>query len=318
MYPAINGARRTAVKPMRVESGGSGSIIDPGDVTSSPSGQAMPTANIAGWNISWYNDFLIQANEGQFLNVYGSSTYNAAQAKGNGRLGAYPVGYNDTRSKLVPPGDPTNYGHYTPNYISCSDSILKYNIKWVNGQAQSCCLIPKLSAVGKWGSVEGGRFSVRARADQIPTYKVAWLLWPRIGGNTSGATSGAIDPNTGLYIGGNGEIDWPEQDLDGEKTKFFMHRDNGKVNNDQYSAVAPSTSLNDAGWHTYTIEWLMGQSCKVFVDGVQVGVTQTSRVPSAAMDWKMQTETVLSSLTPLIPGGNGFVYYDWIAYWSPA
>src|ERR1035437_7735252 len=74
-----------------------------------------------------------------------------------------------------------------------------------------------------------GRYAIRFRADAVPGYKTAWLLWP-----SSDSTA-------------DGEIDFPEGDLDGTISAFMHHQGGG-------SQDAYTTSSVYTGWHVAIIE----------------------------------------------------------------
>ena len=82
-----------------------------------------------------------------------------------------------------------------------------------------------------------GRYAVRWKADAIPGYKVAWLLWP----------DSEVWPR-------DGEIDFPEGNLDGT-VEGFMHRQNGTSGGDQDHAGS-AVRFGDGRWHTAVTEWL--------------------------------------------------------------
>jgi beta-glucanase (GH16 family) len=151
--------------------------------------------------------------------------------------------------------------------------------------------IPKVTGAGSFGQLYG-RYAVRFRADALPRYKTAWLLWP----------------DSGRWPG-DGEIDFPEGDLD-DTIKGYVHRQGGSSGSDQ---VRFPTTARYPDWHTAIIEWTPGKV--VFIlDGQVIGQT-TSRVPSTAMHWVLQTETALKGGAPS-PSTQGNVQVDWVAVWA--
>jgi hypothetical protein len=109
-----------------------------------------------------------------------------------------------------------------------------------------------------------------------------------------------------------------------------MHKQNAKstdtnstpIYGNKQTSGTSTVNFADGSWHTYTTERIVGsyntgssswvgQSYKAFVDGVQVGSTQTSAVPMTPMRWVWQTETSLSYSTPLDQTIDGVVEVDW-------
>lgn len=253
-------------------------VVAANDKRESPSGEVMPTGDDqpAGWALQWSEDFDTDCAEGEF-----SATFP--------NVGVYPGNYVDTSKR----------GHYDPSILSVAGSVLRKRIHTTpDGVHHVAAILPELSFAGKWGDVSGGRFAVRFRADRLPTYKIAWLLWPQSG----------TWPR-------DGEIDFPECDLDGDTIQGFMHRQDATAGSDQ-SSFRSAASLDQ--WHTCTIEWRAGVSLALFLDGVQLGATQTVRVPSTPMHWCMQTETILNKATPIDDTVAGNVEVDWVCYWAPA
>jgi hypothetical protein len=125
------------------------------------------------------------------------------------------------------------------------------------------------------------------RADVIPGYKIAFLLWP-------GSTSGEIDFPEGKLSGG------------GATARAFMHHVGGGGQDAYDSGVALQ------GWHAYTIEWNPKAGTpyvKFFVDGRLIGHS-TRSVPTTPMFYVMQMETYLKG-QPLPPPAQGYVQLDW-------
>jgi beta-glucanase (GH16 family) len=133
-----------------------------------------------------------------------------------------------------------------------------------------------------------GRYAVRFRADPVPGFKLAWLLWP-----------------VSERWPQDGEINFPEGDLDGG-INAFMHRLGATDGGDQ--DVYGTDGASFAHWHTAVIEWRPGRVRFVF-DGRVIGES-TRRVPNTAMRWVLQTETSLDA-APAI-GAGGHVQVDWV------
>lgn len=308
----------------------------PAPPPTSPSGQDMPLTAPAGWTRYWAQDFDRDCSRGSFLATYCPSpaTFDAARAagtstvKGDGFVNAYPTTYHDTRSKNSPVDG--KYGVYDPGGISCSGGVMALHIWWDAslGQMRVAAPAPKLSASGTWGDLGSSRRTVRARCIlPLNTIKVAWLDWPANNSSTSNATAG-IPNGTGGFVGGDGENDFPEQDplTAAAKAKGFTHRQNAvptATGTAKQIEVDSTVNFADGNWHTWTTERItgsyntttsswVGQSWKCFVDGVQVGSTVTQQVPMTPMRWVLQTETTLSTSTPLDQTVDGIVEVDWI------
>jgi hypothetical protein len=165
---------------------------------------------------------------------------------------------------------------------------------WVHSEGSTRYVAAPVSTLG---GMLGARISICMRADQIPGYKVAFLLWPTDGeGNQLG------------------EIDFPEGKLagGGATAKAFMHHAGAESQDAFDSGVALQ------GWHTYTIEWDPTASqpyVSFFLDGRLLG-TATDRVPIVPMFYVMQIETYLRG-DPLPPPAAGHVQVDWVTIDRP-
>ena len=206
-------------------------------------------------------DFSAPAAAGQFPNVYRAKwgTYN---------------GFLDT-GKI---------GMYSNNVISVAGGVLDMYLHSENGVPQVAAPVPFVS--GSWGGQLYGRYSIRFRADSLPNYKVAWLLWP--------------DSNNWSQ----GEIDFPEGDLDGT-IQAFDH----KIGNPSQNALAVNTGVAFTSWHTATTEWTPA-GVKFYLDGNLVGSSPVS--PAVPMHLVLQTET---SGQPSA-SETGHVQIDSVQIWS--
>jgi hypothetical protein len=194
---------------------------------------------------------------------------------------AYPYPWKDT----------SGYGTYDPHKgLSVHDGVLDIWVHHVSGEyvVES----PELLATK---NLSAGRYVIRFEADLIHHYKTAWMLWPM-------SNSWPAD----------GEIDFPEGDLD-SVICGFMHRQSATSGSDQASAC---TAQHYQSWHTAVIEWVAGSYCKLILDGTTI-LDETSRVPSTAMRWNLQTETSLGGGPPQASDG-GHIYIDWVAAYVPA
>jgi hypothetical protein len=223
----------------------------------------MPVGDLPGWKQVFTDDFATAVPLGSFPgSAYGS------------RWTAYD-GFTDTLRR----------GLYSPaQTLSAHDGVLDMYLRAVNGQPLSAAPVPLIN--GQWGGLRYGKVSVRFRADPVPGYKTAWLLWPD-SDNWS-----------------EGEIDFPEGDLDGT-IQAFNHQPGDPARN----AFAKDTGVTYRDWHTASIEWIPGKVTFI-LDGVVVGTSNVS--PTVAMHWVLQTETTGE------PVGAGHVYVDWVTIYRQA
>jgi beta-glucanase (GH16 family) len=171
--------------------------------------------------------------------------------------------------------------------ISVHDGVMDQFIHTENGVHMVSAPTPKLP------KMLYGRFAVRFKADPIPGYKTAWLLWP----------DSEVWPR-------DGEIDFPEGDLT-STIGAFMHRQNGTSGGDQ---DAFSSSFRYTSWHTAVIEWTANR-VNFILDGVTIG-SSTSRIPNTPMHWVLQTETQIGGGAPASTA-QGRVLIDWVAVYVP-
>ncbi len=155
------------------------------------------------------------------------------------------------------------------------------------------------------GDTVGQRITICMRADRIPGYKLAFLLWPGDGDGNS-----------------RGEIDFPEGKLDPSGTAHaFMHYDPkpaGDPNQDGWD-----TGVSTADWHVYTIEWDPGSPssqsddvCAFYLDGQLIGRSTGAPVPDGPMHYVVQMETYLAGQDLPAPA-SGHVLIDWITIATP-
>jgi beta-glucanase (GH16 family) len=240
----------------------------PAPTSSSPSGQAMPTAAPAGWKRTFSEDFTTNAALGQFPN---SAAYSS-------KWTAYD-GFGDTSK---------NGTYSSSKVLSVAGGLLDMYI-----HTEGSTHYVAAPGVNGWNGQTYGRYTVRFKADAIPGYKTAWLLWPT-----------SDDWN-------EGEIDFPEGDLDGT-IAAFSHCAN--VGAPQNNCAYFSTNAKYTSWHTATTEWTKGK-VSFYLDGALIG-TSTSNIPTKPMRWTLQTETELSG-TPPPNSSAGHVSVDWVTIDSP-
>ncbi|MDI1464714.1 malectin domain-containing carbohydrate-binding protein [Catellatospora sp. KI3] len=235
-----------------------------------PSAEAMPVGDLAGWRQIFADNFATPAAVGSFP----GTAY-------NGTWRVYPDGWSDT----------SHHGTYYPSKVlSVADGVLKMHLHTENGVHMVANPIPKLPGLSNGQTY--GRYSVRFKADSIAGYKTAWLLWP----------DSEVWP-------GDGEIDFPEGNLNGT-ISAFMHFADPAGGQNGYSTSATYTS-----WHTATTEWSPGK-VTFLLDDVVVG-TSTTKVPSKPMHYMLQTETCLGSCTTP-DSSTGDVLVDWVVVYAKA
>ena len=234
------------------------------------------------WTRTFQDDFLELAAPGQFLATYPAWS-------------AYPESFITTAGQQegVNKGD-----HYAVSNISVQDS---------SGARVLNCRLTAKSATSdgtNWGAAPSPGFDVglglhRARSmkvemrvripDPTPGWHIANLLW--------------FDDKkwpTG------GEINFWEQPSTSSIGAFF-HYDHGTTGADKLQFV---TNASPTQWHVIGFEFVSGQSYKQFLDGVQVGATITSRVPSTPGRLVLQNEPSGE------PTQSMDVQYDWITVWT--
>jgi beta-glucanase (GH16 family) len=233
----------------------------------------MPVGDRPGWKQTFTDDFTRDVPLGQF------------PAAVSDKWGAYRDGWTDT----------TKRGTYAPSKVlSVSNGVLDYAVHTEAGVHLVGAPTPKLPNANPDFGQTYGRYAVRFRSDLLPGYKVAWLLWP-----------------DSRRWPGDGEIDFPEGDLDG-RVCGYVHHQEGTSPGDQ-DAVCSGDSFQ--GWHTAVIEWTPAY-VRFILDGATLRVT-TSRLPTTSMHWVLQTETNLDG-RPIADTTAGHVQIDWVAAWRPA
>lgn len=242
----------------------------------------MPTRSTRkGWAYSYGQDFNKNAPLGQFSKIYGR----------------HWAGYTGTRN------DTSRNGSYRPDAVlSVADGKLDLALGYDagTGHYNVAAPFPQPPAGVNGGSAEyrGMRSSVRFRSSgPMPGYKVAWMLWPS------------------TWNWKDGEIDFPEADLDGPIWGFSHQANTGNPHINAMWAQS-GTTFHEGGWHVATTEWVPGKSVEFFLDGVSVGRT-TRHVPTKPMHWTLQTETALRAAPPARTT-RGHISIDWLTVESYA
>jgi hypothetical protein len=246
-----------------------------------PPPSTMPTTDLPGWKLIFNDDFTTPVAPGQFPAAVSS------------KWGTYLSGWKDTSKN----------GTYSPQIVSFSNSMMDIYLHTESGVHMVATPYPLLPGSDPVGHPPGhplgqlyGRYAVRFRADPVPGYKTAWLLWP----------VSETWPR-------DGEVDFPdgEGDLTGT-ISAYMHRQGGTWVGDQDPFW---TSATYSAWHVAVIEWTPTK-VEFFLDGASIGEA-TDRIPNTPMSWRLQTETALTGPAPA-DNSAGHVQVDWVAVWSYA
>jgi beta-glucanase (GH16 family) len=240
-----------------------------------PSGQAMPTGDIPGWHQVFADNFTQNVPLGQFPGAVSSSWGNS-----------YPDGWKDTSGN----------GTYMPSkVVSFRNGVMNIHVHTQGGIHLIAAPVPTIpGAHGAEGGLLYGRYVIRIRTDVVPGYKAAMLLWP--------------DSETWPR---DGEIDFPEAQLDGT-IDGFVHHQNGVSKNDQ--AIFTTTAAYTQ-WHTATVTWLPHEIA-FQLDNQIVGIA-TTRIPDTPMHLVIQIETETNAPAPS-NAAAGYVQIGWLAVYTPA
>lgn len=236
----------------------------------------VPTTDLDNFRLAFTDDFLVDVPLGQF-----------------------PSKVSD-RWRVYTGTDTSGQGKYAPDkVVSVSGGILTKRLHLENRVPLGAAILPKVPGSSKYGT-KYGRYSVRFRSDSLERgWRMAWLLWPDSGTNTSGSASG---------VGGNGEIDWPEKNMDSPNVWAYVHHQDSTSSSDQ----AWFKSVTDVRqWHVYTMEWSPNLVI-ILLDGVEIGRT-TVKIPNTSMHWSLQTETWFIKE---LPTQALTVEIDWVAAWA--
>ncbi|MFL5843128.1 MAG: glycoside hydrolase family 16 protein [Solirubrobacteraceae bacterium] len=257
--------------------------------TVDPSGQTLPIGDLAGWHQVFADDFSTSVPIGGFSGCRQGTSLMTSQCSGlpSGvatKWWAYPDNWPDT----------THNGRYYPSQdLSIHNGTLDQYLHTSNGIHMVSAAVPKIPGGVNNGGLRYGAYAVRFQADLVHGYKTAWLLWP----------DSEVWPQ-------DGEIDYPEGDLD-STFDGFMHHMGATAGNQQ---DAYTTGAGYGNWHTAVIEWAPGM-CRFILDGRIVG-TSTQFVPSTPMHWVLQTETATDGTVPSSTT-TGHVRIDWVAAYAP-
>jgi hypothetical protein len=235
----------------------------------------MPRVAIPGWRRVFADNFTKPVPLGRF-----PATVAAKWGK------SYPDGWKDTSKQ----------GRYEPTkVVSIGHGVMNLFLHTQDGIHMVAAVLPTIpGAHGTYGGLLYGRYVIRLRADSVPGYKLAILLWPDSGKWPT-----------------DGEIDFPEANLDGP-ILGFVHHQGGTTPNDQIEFPTTSTL---GQWHTATITWLpTGISFQL--DDRVIG-TAVARLPDTPMHMILQAETSIGGPpTTNAPAGN--IQVDWLTIDTPS
>jgi beta-glucanase (GH16 family) len=196
--------------------------------------------------------------------------------------GSFPGPYHDRWHSYDGFADTSGLGFYDRNIMSVSDSVLDLHLQTKGGRPLGAAPVPLVG--GQWGGQLYGRFSIRMRADPVPGFGMASLLW------------------SDREIWEEGEVNFPEGALN-STVKAFNHC----IGDPSKTCYEANTGVEFDQWHTYTMEWTPGR-IQYFLDDELVGET-TNNIPSESMHWVIQTGT--TDAVPS-PGAEGHLEIDWV------
>lgn len=136
-----------------------GLALTPGASAAGPSGVAMPSGNLNGWEQIFAEDFDRHAGIGSFPGgAYGA------------RWDVYPDGTPDT----------TNKATYMPSKVlSAHDGVLDWYLHSVGGRPYAATALPRLVSANAYQGIRYGRFVTRFKiTESAPRYSQVFLLWP--------------------------------------------------------------------------------------------------------------------------------------------
>ncbi|WP_240721457.1 glycoside hydrolase family 16 protein [Pseudarthrobacter sp. NamE5] len=244
----------------------------------------MPLGDLPGWRQVFAEDFTDgDVGIGEFPGPIYGQRWSAN----------YKDGTPDTAAQKQPKGQRTS-GYYPSKVLSVHDGVLDMYLHSENGVSMGAAPSPRLNGATQspYNSQLYGRYSVRFKADSLPGYKVAWLLWP-----------------VSKQWPQDGEIDYPEGDL--SKVIYAALHGVGPDGH-KFDLFRPDPSVPFTDWHVATTEWSPGR-IEFFLDGKSIGVA-TSMVPDKPMRYLLQTESCLTGCPA--PETEGHVYVDWVAMWA--
>lgn len=198
-------------------------------------------------------------------------------------LGRFPISAAAKWGAYVG-GDSIGHGTYSPTRVlSVHDGYLNVNLHTEAGKPLVGAVKPHVALPQTYG-----RYAIRWRASKASGYKQVFLLWPDSG------------------VRAEGEIDFPERNLDSSNIAGFLHRKNA-VKSQGWMFAPADSSL----WHTTVIEWKPGL-VEFFLDGVKTYSSMIG-VPNTPFHLVLQNETQMNAGAPM-PAANvsANVQIDWV------
>jgi hypothetical protein len=234
----------------------------------------MPVGDLPGWKQTQTQDFSTPAARGKVGAVYGPEMRGYA-------------GFPDTSGR----------GVYSPDSVlSVAGGKLDYFLHVEDGAPRVASVVP----FGYAGQTYG-RYSIRFRADSLPDYKIAFMLWP-------------VSDRWN-----EGEIDFPEGTLDralyaSSAVQGSLGK-NGMQFDPPQKVFAPTAAT---GWHVATTEWTPGK-VRWFWDDQLIGETGVpSGVPDTDLRWTLQAETKDAGHNPSALSPSGHIQIDWVVQYAYA
>jgi hypothetical protein len=211
-------------------------------------------------------------NDGPFTQTFVENFTTAAAANG-------PFASTYANS-WQPYADGTGGMYYSGSQVSAHDGYMDVDLDGAHGSAGA------FGTPGTAWSRTGGKFTVRARAIGGTGNGAAFILWP--------------SSNTWT----EGEIDYPESNFEASP---MLHQ-HSMIAGQESNATSYSTGVSWRDWHTYSIEWIPGQSVKYYLDDVLVQ-TITTNVPTTPHRYMFQVGNW---------GATGHLEIDWVSIYDYA
>jgi len=190
--------------------------------------------------------------------------------------------------------DTSGNGTYAPDRVlSVANGKLNYNLHTENGKP-----LVATPVLNDYKGQTYGRYSIRFRADTMVGYKIAFMQWPSSDNWNEG------------------EIDWPEGNLDGHMRPGLAVPGTLTSSGMNFEPAKEIFSKTDAtGWHVATTEWTPS-GVKWFWDGELVN--STTKSPSTDFRWTLQAETETWQARFPDPSTKGNIEVDWATSYSYA
>lgn len=185
--------------------------------------------------------------------------------------------------------------------VSVQNGKLQYRIR-TEANSHNGAVRPLVAneAPNNWAAQQYGRYEFCGRADRMPGYKQAVLLWD-------------AGPNGGDWT--KGEVDYPENGFDGSRGfSGYNHcnADGDACENPQNNAYGFNVDGVHTEWTKFAIEW--SPNLLVFYkNGVEVGRT-TNDVPTTTMNYRLQVEAEGDGAPPSA-SVSGLWQADYVKMW---